>query len=243
VKLSINIPCYNSKKFIDRCVRSALDQGYNNYQINIYDNKSTDGTWEHLQEKYSDNKKIKLLSVDNIYPNSYREAFEHAFENNQTDYLTFLASDDYIAPDYVSKIMAVIKHAPDKIKCIQSPIIGIHNNKPVEVIKHEYRNLKQFKQLCLSKSPVTTPSVIYHKSLYKYLLPKCHLDNDLPYNGSEDYDMYCNLADNKIFIWPLPKSFGYYYTWHQGQCTWKNKSADINYDKKIQDYWRETWKM
>jgi glycosyltransferase involved in cell wall biosynthesis len=224
-------------------VLSALNQSYDNYEINIYDNKSTDGTWEHIQEKFSNNKNVNIISIDNIYPNSYREAFEHAFENNEADYLTFLASDDYIAPDYVSKIMAVTSHAPDKIKCIQSPIIGVRNNEHVGIIKHEYKDLEQFKALCLKKSPVTTPSVIYHTSLYKYLVPNCHLEKDLPYNGSEDYDMYCNLAENNIFIWPLPISFGYYYTWHQDQCTWQNKGTDINYDKEIQDYWRKRWKM
>jgi hypothetical protein len=91
------------------------------------------------------------------------------------------------------------------------------------------------------KSPVNTPTVFFHKDLFPFLKPEALNANNLSLCGVEDYDMYCSLADNGIFIYPIPKFMGYYYRWHPDQCTWKVHKLNLNYDKVIQDYWKNKW--
>jgi len=243
-KVAIVIPSYNSSKFLEHCVESALSQTYDNLKVYIYDNESTDGSYEQALELSEKSDILETLQVPNIYKRSYREAFEDAFLNLDFDYVTFLASDDYISKDYISSYMSIISRNPRGIKCLQSPICGVRGNIEAGYISHKYKSLAEFKDLCLMKSPVATPTVIYHKSIYEFLVPKSHLDNEIEYGGAEDYDMYCNLADNGVFIYPVPKFLGYFYRWHQNQNTWKvhQHKNNFNYDSMIQKYWKTRWK-
>lgn len=243
VKVAIIVPCYNSMKYLDQCIGSVLNQDYKNCVVYAYDNESTDGTYEKLLEMCKSNERLKVIQVPNLYPNSYREAFEHAFENIEADYFTFVASDDWVSLDYVSNCMNIIRKAPSKIKCLQSPIVGSQNGVKTNPQAHRYNNLSNFKNLCLQKSPVNTPTVFYHKSLFPFLDMAAHSHHELSCSGTEDYDMYCNLADNNIFIYPFPQHLGYFYRWHDQQCTWKvhAEKANINYDRIIQNYWEKRW--
>ena len=241
MKISIIIPCYNSIKFIDRCISSILMQDYDHFDVHIYDNKSTDGTYEHLLKNYSTYTNVNIHSIDNIYPNSYREAFEHAFENIKSEYLTFIASDDYVSKEYISNCMKILLSKPNKIKCIQSPLVCVSSDSRINILKHSYKSLDEFKKQCLIHSPVTTPSVVYHRSIYDKLIMTAHIENKIQCSGAEDYDMFCNLADNNIFIYPIPFHLGYYYCWHTDQSTWKVQKSEVDYDKIIQNYWKKRW--
>ena len=230
-------------KFLPQCIESTLSQDYENYEVYAYDNESTDDTVLYLESQVQLYDKLKMVSVKNVYSNSYREAFEHAFENVDTDYLTFIASDDYVSNDYVSKCMKIFAHAPTKIKCLQSELIGTSTQGFTGKQSHVYRNLEEFKNQCMIKSPVNTPTVIYHKEIYPFLKMEAHEKKELDCSGAEDYDMFCSLADNNIFIYPVPQHLGYFYRWHEDQCTWKvrQQKKSIDYDKIIQEYWKYKW--
>jgi hypothetical protein len=98
----------------------------------------------------------------------------------------------------------------------------------------------------MKSSPVNTPTVIFHKSLWPIFQHTVALSNaGLPIAGSEDYDQYCNLADNNIFIYPVNACLGYYYRWHEKQSTWKvHQDPQLKkYDKVIQEYWKKEWTL
>ena len=96
MKVALVIPSYNSSKFLSNCVQSAAAQSYDDLKIYIYDNNSTDGSYEMANNLASQSDIIDVVQVENIYKNSYREAFDHSFQNLDFDYITFLAADDYI---------------------------------------------------------------------------------------------------------------------------------------------------
>ena len=81
MKIAVIIPCYNSIEFVEKCIESVQAQDYDDIQIYAYDNGSTDGTLELLRKKQKLSDNMFIREIENIYPNSYREAFEHAFEN------------------------------------------------------------------------------------------------------------------------------------------------------------------
>ena len=70
-----------------------------------------------------------------------------------------------------------------------------------------------------------------------------HRHHDIKEGGAGDYDTFCNFADNGVFIYPVTACLGYYYRWHPDQCTWRvhEKKKTVNYDKIIQEYWKNKW--
>jgi len=253
MKITILLPVYNSIKYLERSVTSALNQDYDNYDIHIYDNGSTDGSLERARSLEVEHERITVHEVPNIYKNSFREAVDHAFQNVDTDYITFLCSDDYIEPQYLSNCMRIIAHDPEKIRCVQSALISdksdiapeFHAGLP-DIITHTYKSLEEFKALCLEKSPVTSPSVIYNKNLYPLMNwsphgGEAHRHSDIQEAGAGDYDTFCGFAHQGVFIYPVPVCLGYHYCWHPNQCTWGVHQENYNYDKMIQNYWKNKW--
>ena len=245
MRVTVVIPTFNSMKYLDQCVESVLAQTYEDMEIIIYDNESTDGTYERVltMEEIEDGK-LKVISVPNVEPNGYREAMDHVFAHSDSDYVTFISSDDYVDKDYISNYMEVINNSEEEIKCIQSGLIWVNENREIVSKKlHQYDSLEEFKELCLKESPVNNPTVIYHKSIWS-ILSECreaHFENNLLDIGVGDYDMWCGLADRGISVYSVPGYLGYYYRWHPDQCTWKVKQNSVNYDQVIKDYWRKKW--
>jgi glycosyltransferase involved in cell wall biosynthesis len=239
-KVSIIIPCYNAEKWIEQCVNSALNQTYENLEVIVVDNESKDGSLQILTDKFSQNSKVIIDTAENIYPNCWDEARQKGFSISTGEYLFTLASDDIYGPKFVENNLKFILKAPDKVKVLQSPIVGIDvsGNTSTAETKHFYKNISQFKTLALQRCPVNSPTTVYNRELYEngLLQTKPEL-----YGGAADYDLYCNLAENGVFIFPANVFLGYYYRWHPEQATWSVQKEGKNYDKMIQDYWKGRW--
>ena len=64
-KISLIIPVYNSEKFLRKLLNSILDQTYNNYEIVIVNDGSTDDSINIIEKYMKNNKKIKCITIEN----------------------------------------------------------------------------------------------------------------------------------------------------------------------------------
>ncbi len=94
---SIIIPTYNRASFIERSVRSVLNQSYQNFELIIVDDGSTDNTEEVVASIHDP--RIKYFKTQNSERGSARN-----FGTSQSsgDYVTFLDSDDILLSNYFS---------------------------------------------------------------------------------------------------------------------------------------------
>jgi glycosyltransferase involved in cell wall biosynthesis len=236
-KVSVIIPCYNTEKYVEQCVYSALDQDYENIEVIAVDNESTDTTRDLLLEIQKKRSELIVDDAPNLYKYSWDEARNVALEKCSGDYVTFICSDDFLEKQYISTYVKFLNANP-KYLAMQSPIRGVQNGQPANIQSHSYSSLENFKQQCLQGCPVNTPTVIYSKKLYDDGLLKTFPEK---YYGAADYDLYCRLADNGVIIHSLPMWIGYNYRWHPEQCTWGMHKEPVSYDRMIQDYWRDKW--
>jgi len=243
LKVSIIIPCYNTEKWVEQCVLSALNQTYDNFEVIAVDNESTDNTVEILKKIKSSHPELILDSAPNIYRHCWDEPRTKGLTLATGDYFLFLCSDDFLDESFLTNYMKYVSAAPEKILAFQSPIrsLSCKNEEHVFIgdTSHSYKSLAEFKQMALAACPVNTPTVLYSRKLYEKGLLETKPEK---YSGAADYDLYCRLADNDVFIYPAPRWLGYYYRWHEEQATWGMHKEKINYDKLIQDHWREVWK-
>ena len=241
-KVTIIIPCYNAEKWIKECILSALSQSYENKEVIFVDNESTDNSLQIAKQIQSKNPELMVFTVPNLYKYSWEEPVNEALNHATGDYFTILGADDIIREDYVENIMKIITAANGKIKILQTPILGIREDTGLQLseLKHTYKNLDEFKKLLFQTCPVNTPSVVYEKNLYDEGIVRW---NSKDYSGACDYELYFNIADNGLFIYPYPKWIGYYYRWHENQATWGMHKETTNYDEKIKSYWSKKWKI
>jgi glycosyltransferase involved in cell wall biosynthesis len=97
ILFSIIIPTYNRALFIEKTVQSVLRQTYENFEIIVVDDGSTDNTAEVIRNIESS--KIKYLKIDNSERGYARN---YGVKQSLGDYITFLDSDDILFPDHFS---------------------------------------------------------------------------------------------------------------------------------------------
>ncbi|WP_426369759.1 glycosyltransferase family 2 protein [Pseudocolwellia sp. HL-MZ7] len=95
---SIIIPAYNSEEYLERCINSVLCQEYNNYELIIVNDGSTDKTKQVAEKLESNNRNVKLLNQDNA---GVSVARNKGLLLATGKYVIFLDSDDWVLPGYL----------------------------------------------------------------------------------------------------------------------------------------------
>lgn len=95
--VSIMIPNYNHSKYLKQCIESALAQTYDNIEIVVLDNSSTDESLKVLMDYRKDGVRV-CRNERNIFSGSYRILAE---ELTSGKYMMLLPADDYILPEFV----------------------------------------------------------------------------------------------------------------------------------------------
>ena len=106
--ISIIIPIYNIMDCLEKCVDSCLNQTYQNIEILMVDDGSTDGTSELCDKIAKKDSRIRVFHKENGGSSSARNL---GIENAKGDYLGFVDSDDFISPTmYEDLINAILEH-------------------------------------------------------------------------------------------------------------------------------------
>lgn len=95
--VSVVIPVYNVKKYIEKCVLSVLEQTYKCNEIIVIDDGSTDQTPEILDAIASQNVCVKVIHKKNAGVSAARN---DGIEMSNGEYIVFVDGDDYLAPDF-----------------------------------------------------------------------------------------------------------------------------------------------
>jgi glycosyltransferase involved in cell wall biosynthesis len=108
-KISIIIPTYNRAKLLERAIESALAQDYQNFEVVVTDNASTDLTRDVTYKYSSDKRFCSYHNHENIgMVNNWKLALE---ERINGEWFLILSDDDYfIDKQYLSKAMELSRH-------------------------------------------------------------------------------------------------------------------------------------
>ena len=94
---SVLMPVYNSQKFLRRAVDSVLNQSFQDFELIIVDDCSTDGSADILQEYQQQDRRVVIAKTKaNL---GVANARNEGMKLVQGRFLTFVDSDDYIEPD------------------------------------------------------------------------------------------------------------------------------------------------
>lgn len=94
IKISIVMPVYNSEDYIGKAIESVINQTFDDFELIIVNDGSTDSTSDIIN-KFEDGR-IKIITQDNLGPGAARN---NALEIAGGDYVMYLDSDDWFCPD------------------------------------------------------------------------------------------------------------------------------------------------
>jgi len=104
--VSIGMPVYNGERFIRQALDSLLAQDYENFELIISDNASTDGTREICLEYGAKDKRIRYYQNEKNMGGAWN--FRHVLELASGEYFMWAAHDDLWEPDFVSTLTACL---------------------------------------------------------------------------------------------------------------------------------------
>lgn len=105
--VSILIPVYNRANMISGCIQSALEQTYQDIEVVVIDNNSTDATWEICKALSEKDSRLKVFKNDtNIGP---VENWKKCIDSARGTYGKILFSDDLMSKDYVEKALPLLR--------------------------------------------------------------------------------------------------------------------------------------
>lgn len=104
--ISIVVPVYNSSKYLQECIDSCLNQTFQEFEIILVDDGSTDSSFEILKSNATRDNRIKYFSQVNRGSCAARN---HALKYVQGDYVFYLDSDDSIYPDTLYTLYQAIQ--------------------------------------------------------------------------------------------------------------------------------------
>src|SRR5271166_6442540 len=92
--VSVCIPAYNHEKYIHECITSILDQDYQDLEVVITDDFSTDGTVNIILPFLNDT--VKMFRHDKTYGTSV--AVNNSIMNSVGEFICYFNSDDAFLP-------------------------------------------------------------------------------------------------------------------------------------------------
>lgn len=105
--VSVIIPMYNAERFIEKTIKSVLNQTYKNSEIIVVDDKSTDGSAQIVQKLAQQYSQIVYIRFDEN--RGVAEARNVAIEMAKGRYISFLDSDDLWHSEKIEKQIHLLK--------------------------------------------------------------------------------------------------------------------------------------
>lgn len=104
VKVSVIVPVYKVEKYLDKCVKSILNQTYRDFEILLVDDGSPDGCGKMCDLYAQKDSRVKVIHKKN---GGLSDARNVGIENAQGKYLLFVDSDDWIDSILIEKIVRI----------------------------------------------------------------------------------------------------------------------------------------
>ncbi|MDD4412691.1 MAG: glycosyltransferase family 2 protein [Patescibacteria group bacterium] len=202
-KLFIGMPVFNGEKYVEQAIDSLLKQSYQDWQLLISDNCSTDKTLEICQRKARDDQRISIFcQSDNI---GAMNNFKFLVEQSSGEYFMWAAADDLWHENFIEKLITGLEENGDCGMAFCNPVIINSGGKIVDMFL-PFKRFTSDNQIDTVTTFLRDPEIsgkanlvysVYRtefiKQLYKIYPMNEHWGTDMIF-------VFCCLCRTKLFI-------------------------------------------
>ncbi len=192
-KVSVVIGSYNCEKFIQETIQSVINQTFQDWELIVVDDCSTDNTCQKINEIKDD--RIRLIKLDS---NSGLPAVPRniAMRNAKGDYIAFLDHDDLWLPKKLEKQVAAMEQDED-IYLVYTKCIIQRDGKQLKISPQKPKSGYVFHDLFLHFNFIDCLTVMIRNKSEEN---NYYFDEDKGFVAVEDYALWLLIAkDHKIF--------------------------------------------
>ena len=195
MKYSVIIPVYNVEKYIDRCLKSIISQNYDDLEIIVIDNGSTDSSGSICDTYASEYSNISVYHIEN---HGVSAARNFGLAKAQGEFICFVDADDYLVGNLFSNMENQLDSGLDLL--VFSYYNSLEKNLsettrsakilPIEGKKDRNQFIALFTELFLSDMMYTVWNKIYRREFLKE-----HLITFEQYELGEDVRFNLNVFE------------------------------------------------
>lgn len=114
--VAIGVPVYNGEEFLSECLESILNQTYSNWECVIVNNQSTDSTPSIGERFEKSDKRFRMVTTPEFVDavSNFNNAFKYSSKGK---YFKVVCADDWLFPEYLEKMVAVLENNPSAGLC------------------------------------------------------------------------------------------------------------------------------
>ncbi len=224
INVSIIVPVYNVEQYIERCLKSLVEQTCScNYEIVIVNDGTKDNSMEIVRRFADEYKFIKIIEQENGGLSSARNT---GIANAIGEYIAFVDSDDFVSPDYIKLLYeSAVKNDSDVVYSNYCNIMDESGRKIGNFPKHKKGVFDAEKILKQTLQDITVRSYVWNK-LYRR---RVFTDNDLEFPigiNFEDFVVMPQVFYHSERVSFIPQSL-YNYVHREGSITGSLCKKDI----------------
>ena len=210
--LSVIVPVYNTAQYLKLCIDSILTQSFNDFELILTDNHSTDGSTDILKEYAAKDARVKYIQPESFVKASVNR--QVGLETATGEFITYVDSDDSIKPGmYEHLFREQKKYGGDIVVCNYDLTYPDKVTPSYSAMKDEVINIKEVgypyyfsKYFCMPK-----PNNYLWSRIIRRKLALDHNVKFPPVDISEDtiFTMLCT-AWAKTVVHTSPSYYNYF---------------------------------
>ncbi len=200
--ISIIVPNYNTEAYLPRCLDSLMAQTYNDIEILVIDDGSTDNSFQIMQTYAQKDPRIKIFSQKNAGAAAARNI---GLENATGKYIMFCDSDDWYEPNMCAVMYDLIEQEKTDAVCCHCSFEYEENLSAFEKesrVTDGYFNLKKEGIFKMNNDVILSTNVLLWNKIWRRdLIEKYHIRFPSGYEHEDDafWYMYSFVAQSIYF--------------------------------------------
>ena len=164
-KISVIVPVYKVETYLPACLESITAQTFQDFELILVDDGSPDACGAMCDTYAADHPNTRVLHQANA---GLSEARNNGVKIARGEYVTFIDSDDFVAPDYLEYLLHLAEKYNAEVscgECLSFPD-GASPIRPDEPETEQYLQAAQaLSDICYGKLPIFACSKLYRREL------------------------------------------------------------------------------
>ena len=234
--ISIIVPVYKVEEYIHRCVESILGQSYTDFELILVDDGSPDNCGAICDEYAEKDSRVVVIHQENGGLSAARNAgIDWAFANSDSQWLTFIDSDDYWYDRYLEVMLQAVTECNTLISTCNATV-GEFSSDPAYYVPQKYETEYAYCDRSIIRHRIPAWAKLYAKELWKdirFPVGKLHEDCYTTHKLLFQTQELATVKARMYFVTPNPNSITH--------AKWSPKRLDAVYGmEEMLSYFRDS---
>lgn len=192
---SVIVPVYNVEKYLNKCINSLLLQDYENVEIILIDDGSTDNSGKLIDRLVQGDARVIVVHKVN---GGVSEARNTGLAIAKGEYIMFVDGDDYVEKNYVSKFVALLENSDADMAVSYNRIYNDELPNCLNKLIQIKKSITVLEEMYLEKVDVAVWNKIYQKSFLDN--HKIRFKSDFWFAEGMTFNVECFLHSAEICV-------------------------------------------